>query len=401
MTKSTKKRRKPSLTVITHSEVQSYRDCAQKWHFAYAERLRPIATSPALSFGTAIHAGLAAGYMVIAAARMRGVDASLSETIEASERATLGVREAWETSSRDASSEAAEEAQKSVDTALWMIRHYWSRMESDLRNLIPLGVEVGFSVPMLNDVGKRIQHLVLAGVIDLVAYDVAAGDLVIFDHKTTSGEVSQIDRRVEMDPQLAGYLWALREYLRQGKSGLLTIPASLRGLGEQIARGDVPTGRVAYNVLRKRIPRVPDTTQKGLVSTAAIDTLPGVYLEALQAQEQRGLPITDAQRELLAKLEGKGDAFLSRREYFRTPEEIERWRREAYLDGSRIRLARLDPALVTRNPGHCSSPWSMPCSYRSVCLDPHSPELRTAFRVAGEAHEEVAQATKSDEAVPF
>lgn len=401
MSPAKKRRRKPSLTVITHSEVQTFRDCPQKWSFAYVERLRPLVTSAALSFGTAIHAGLAAGYAVLAAARLRGVDASRSEVVEASTTATMGLREAWEASSPDASQEAAEEAQRAAETALWMIRHYWSAMEADLRNLIPLGIEAPFDVELRNEMGKRIQHLRLAGVIDLVAYDVAAGDVVVFDHKTTSGEVSQIDRRVEMDPQLAGYLWALREHVRQGRQGLLVVPPSLRGLGERIASGEVPTGRVAYNVLRKKLPRKPELTQKGLVSTAAIDTLPSVYSEALEEQAQRGLPITDAQRELLAKLEGKGDTFLSRREFFRSEAELDRWRREAYLDGSRIRLARLDGGLVTRNPGHCSQPWSMPCSYRSVCIDPSAPELRASFRVAGEAHEEVAQATKSDETVPF
>lgn len=391
------RRAKPQLTVITNSEVQAFRDCPQKWAFAYVERLRPKTVAPPLSFGSAIHAGLAAGYLAISAARMRGADASLSEVVEAAEGATTRYRAAWEPSSE----QAEEEGERALQTALWMIRHYWQAHERDLRTLVPLAVEVPFEIPLIDSMGRRIAHLRIAGVIDLLAYDTEAGDIVVFDHKTTSGEVSTIDRRVEMDPQMAGYLWAVREYIRQGRvRELVSVPPSLRDLGARIERGEVPTGRIAYNVLRKRSPRTPEITQKGMVSVASIDTLPSIYARALEQQEERGYQRTEAQEDLLARLELKGDTFLSRREFYRSDAELDRWRREAFLDGSRMREARLDGSLVTRNPGNCTSAWSMPCAYRSVCLDPSAPELREAFRVAGEAHEEITTAMTGPDA-PF
>jgi hypothetical protein len=388
------RRSKPQLTVISNSEVQTFRDCGQKWAFAYVERLRPKTVAPPLSFGSAIHAGLAAGYLAIAAARTRSSEATLPEVLDAAEGATRRYREAWEPSSE----QSEEEGAKAFEVALWMIRHYWQTHERDLRTLVPLGVEVPFQAPLIDSMGRRIAHLQLAGVIDLIAYDTEAKDLVVVDHKTTSAEVSTIDRRVEMDPQMAGYLWAVREYIRQGRIlSLLSVPPSLRDLGARIERGDVPTGRIAYNVLRKRAPRTPEITQRGMVSVSAIDTLPSIYARALEQQEERGYVRTEAQADLLARLVAKGDTFLSRREFFRSDAELDRWRREAFLDGSRMREARLDGGLVTRNPGHCTSAWSMPCVYRSVCLDPSAPELRESFRVAVETHEEITAAMTAPE----
>ncbi len=388
------RRSKPQLTVISNSEVQTFRDCGQKWSFAYVERLRPKTVAPPLSFGSAIHAGLAAGYLAIAAARMRASEAALPEVLDAAEGATRRYREAWEPSSE----QSEEEGAKAFETALWMIRHYWQTHERDLRTLVPLGVEVPFQTPLIDSMGRRIAHLQLAGVIDLIAYDTEAQDLVVVDHKTTSAEVSTIDRRVEMDPQMAGYLWAVREYIRQGRIlSLLSVPPSLRDLGARIERGEVPTGRIAYNVLRKRAPRTPEITQRGMVSVSAIDTLPSIYARALEQQEERGYQRTEAQADLLARLIAKGDTFLSRREFYRSDAELDRWRREAFLDGSRMREARLDGGLVTRNPGNCTSAWSMPCVYRSVCLDPSAPELRESFRVAVETHEEITAAMTAPE----
>ena len=401
----------PGLTVVTNSELQTFRDCPQKWHFAYVENLRPKVAPRALSFGSAIHGGLAAGLALHAARLAQQAGTSAEECAEAGVAECKRLQNAWfakvvehGTHGDEELEQLATEAEQTVDTSTWMVRHYFQTFASDLQHLVPLGIERSFELVLLDRTGRRLSHLRMAGVHDLVAYDRSAQDLVIFDHKTTSGEVQSIDRRVELDPQMAGYLWALREAIRRKAFDAKLLAALDPVTYRRVLDGQVPTGRIVYNVLRKRRPRLPEVTQKGLVSAAAIDTLPEFYEAALGEQEARGHARTEKQAELLARLEAKGDSYLSRREFFRSDEEIARWRREVFLDASRIRHARRDPGLVTRNAGHCTMPWSMPCVYRQVCLDPSAPELRESFRVATQAHEEVAEAAREDEVtdvVPF
>lgn len=399
-------RRKPSLTVVTNSERQAFLDCPQKWHFAYVENLRPKVAPRALGFGSAVHAGLAAGYSAMAEARLTGTE---RDPVEAAEQATAQKQQSWYADlyehsnlNEDALEQLANDAEQTVATARWMVRHYFRRHAVDQKHLMVMGIEMPYELTLVDRSGRRLPHLRAAGVLDLVAYDETAGDIVLADHKTTSGEVGSIDRRVELDPQMAGYLWALRELVRRK----LFAPKLLAQLPQAVLRrfidGKLPTGRVVYNVLRKKQPRVPPTLKNGRVSAAAIDTLAEVYDAALVEQEQRGFERTPEQRELLSKLEDKGDTFLSRREFFRSDEEVARWRREVFLDASRMREARRDTGLVTRNAGHCTMPWSMPCVYRNVCLDPEAAEHRAAFRVADERHEEVAEAREpAEDEAPF
>lgn len=392
--------------VATASELASLRDCPQKWQFAYVERLRPRVAPRPLAFGTAVHAGLAAGYAALRDALVAGAQLRSLLVVDASQRTLeASVRDA-ERTALDAGADpdvVREESRETLDLASWMLAHYWRTFEADLERLVPLSIEEPFELPLRHANGRSVRLATYRGVVDLVAYDAEVGDLVLVDHKTTSGEVSGIDRRVEIDPQMSGYLWALREQLRARRWPGLDVARLVEpGLAERIVEGRVPTGRIAYNVLRKKRARSPETTQKGLVSSASIDTLASVYEAALVAQEERGLARTQAQVERLDVLRAKGDAFLSRREFWRSDDELRRWLRETVVDVERARSLRANPQLVSRNAGSCTQAWSMPCVYRAVCLQPDAPELRAPFRVAEEAHEEVAAALEaSDDSVGF
>jgi len=404
----TKHSKKRTLCVLTNSETETFRTCPQKWSFAYREGLRPKVAARPLAFGSAIHSGLEAAYREIAAARQAGTHQGLSpEGLSAISRAACEAKlRAWDDTVAAASAEpnedAVEESEQTADLAKVMLARYWDRFQHDAVDLIPLAIEWPFEVVLRSSIGRAVSHLRWAGVIDLVAFDPVAGDVVIFDHKTTSGPVSSIDRRVEMDPQIAGYLWALREVLIRDKEralplfGLLTPEQRSRAIS-----GRAPLGRVIYNVLRKSAPRQPVVTLKGLVSSAAIDTTSEIYEAALLAQEARGLPRTEAQADRLHGLRERGDVFVSRRAFWRSDSEIDRWRREALLDASRIRQAKDDPSLLTRSPGACTAPWSPPCAYRSICLQPESQELRSLFRVATTAHEEIREAEEVAQPDPF
>lgn len=391
-----KPRTKVSLTVVTNSEIQAFRDCPQKWGLAYEQGLRPRHTPRALSFGTAVHAGLAAAIRSpIDDAMKHGIAAARSAQTE-----WFGGLNA-EDLTADQLDELAADAASSVALATWMVEHYIETFAEDWKWLVPLGVERAFTLRAVNSRGLRVGHLAYSGVWDLIAYDRRYEDIVQMDHKTTSGNVDTVDRRVELDPQIAGYVWALRRALWHGDKSIgetrLDLGSSSLTAGEvrRIEAREVNTGRVIYNVLRKKRPGMPKVNKDGRVSVAAIDTTGELYAQALREQEQRGFAVSEEQDALLVKLQGRGDAFLSRREFFRTDAEIERWRRELFVDASRVRQAQADPDHRTRNPGHCTMPWSMPCSYRNICLHPDDAEFRAGF-VVMPRHTEVEQAREEE-----
>jgi len=390
--------------IVTNSELQTFRDCPRKWGFSYHEGLRPRSTPKALTFGSAFHSGVEALYRTIGtlpadevaevalAAGLQSIRVAFSQWIERVE--------ADPTSSIESLYADAEEA---VATSSWMLRHYVETFRADITRLVPLGVELPFAVSLRNSRGRTLPGITHAGVIDLVAYDPAYGDIVVYDHKSTSSEIGAIDRRVEIDPQMAGYLNALVETLRGDVSHLVKA-ARLREFcpsSDEAARallsGSAPVGRVSYNVVRKKMPSVPKVNKDGTVSVAACDTLPGHYRAALEAQEvERGKPVKPEQTEFLARLTQRGDTFIGRREFFRTGKEVEEWRSETFEQTRLIRAAERDAALRYRNPGHCSNPWSLPCSYRSICLD-DAPELRAGF-TKSERHSEVQAAVSRESA---
>jgi hypothetical protein len=411
---------KRHLTTFTNSEQQCARDCMVKHGFAYAEGLRPKVTPRALSFGTAFHAGPAALYRTIGtvpqdealelgmARGLAAIDDSFGAWLEKVEPLT----------SPEQLQELGDYAADAVLDARWMFKHYCHTFRADITRLVPLAVERSFSVPMRNVLGRVVPHFRYAGVWDLVAYDPEHGDIVIFDHKTTKGDVGSIDRRVEIDTQMAGYLYALQEEINA--FNLWDIKDERRIPEIKRAFDGMRIGRIAYNVVRKKRPTAPQINKDGTVSIAAIDTLPEIYEDALEQQrEPEWLTKAYANREskggelkfneqatrytelqvkqagVLQRLRDRGDTFIGRREFFRTPDEIERWRREAMTQANVIRMAEAKPELRYRNPGHCTGPASLPCSYRSLCID-DAPELRAAFDVVPR-HVEVELANRDAE----
>ncbi len=409
-------KQKRALTVVTSSELQTFRDCPHKHGLSYVEGLRPKVAPRALSFGTATHAGLAA-----AIAEQHPQDAVVSGIAAAEEKLGKWLATLLDAGlSADRLDELAAEGEAAVKLSSWMVEHYVETFVEDWKYLVPLGIEQAFQLRAQNAKGIRVGHLAYAGVWDLVAYDRRFGDIVVMDHKTTSGNVSDIDRRVELDPQIAGYVWAVRRALWDADAQLgetaLALPmddlldvdlrdtrwqartfidgtGKMRGLtsaeAQRILDRKVATGRVIYNVLRKKRPSEPHVNKDGSVSAAKIDTLAPVYERALVEQSARGKPITLEQGALLETLRLKGDSFISRREFHRSDEEIERWRRELFVDAQRVRMAEADPDQRTRNPGHCCQPWSMPCAYRRPCLDP---TMRDGFDVMTTRHVEIEEA---------
>lgn len=383
-------RRSPRLTVVTNSELQEFRSCPQKHHFAYRERLRPLVDAKPLAVGGIFHAGMRSGLVAGWAPgwKSRPGDQRLAQQVEAAQRDIDDLVGKWAAKIvehvQDADYEQlATEADDTAAMVKWMLAHYFTMTRGDLDQLVLVEAEVAFKVPVRDKRGL-VRHLFFAGVRDAVLYDPGYNQLVLDEHKTSGSAPRDVEKRVEMDPQTAGYTYALKEQLASSE---------MRTVDGDVVPRDAGVGRVLYNVLRKSRPKDPKVNQDGKVSVAQCDTTPEKYNEALlEQQSARSIPITEKQREFFDVLVAKGDRYFARVEWHRTDAELERWRSETYVDAARVREAERDPTRRTRNTGHCNMAWSLPCSYRSVCLDPDAPELRKQFRVSADPHAEVREA---------
>jgi hypothetical protein len=434
MTDPIMKKRLP--TIVSYSELSTIRDCGALWGFKYGERLRPIVMPDILVKGRIAHAGFKAGYDAfhtkdLAEVIARGVAAAereLREHIATRDLSSLTEDHRADVISRD---------EETFELERWVVRHHFESTAEDLEHQVPLLVEHRFKLPIPNRAG-RAGGLYLIGDIDLVTWDRRYQHLVTHEHKTTGMGVDAVANRLEMDPQTAGYVHAVKELLRQG----VFAPAFWKaGIDTQTA----PVGQVFYNVSRRKVPSEPNVNKDGTVSTAACDTTPDRYQRALDAMHDRfenhpkvyphhtgtgpewlvkahaaiadklaaGKEPTKAERERVDKAEarwselkakqadmldglrGAADPFFRRYEYHRTDEEIERWREEAWVDASRIRAARRDPKLRTRNPGNCMF---RHCEFFDVCLDPNDATIRDAQFVTRESREAVPAAKEEQQA---
>lgn len=390
---SLKPHRSPALTVVTTSELQTFRDCPNKHHFKYRERLRVKAEAKALAFGSIFHGGMSAGitaafgppaFLMTEDQRLEAAIAAATANLDSKLMDWAGKQVAYGTGVDY--DRLAQDAEDGVVMLKWMLEHYFSMTRLDFTELRLVETERAFQVNVVDRAGRK-SKLDFAGVRDAVFYDPRYNQLVLHEHKTVSSAPSDIGKRAEMDPQTCGYVYSLRKQHAEGAFWYVADDGTSRTVP-----ADATVGRVAYNAVRKKKPSIPKVNQDGTVSVAAIDTLGSLYRDALREQVQvRGKDVTPKQAELLARLEARADAFMYRHEFQRADAEVERWRSDTFADASRLREANRRPELRTRNPGHCSMAWSMPCEYRGVCID-DTPELRAGFRVAEVANEEVREA---------
>lgn len=380
-------RRAAGLTVITTSEVQCARDCMNRHHFKYRERLRPKVEGKALAIGHIFHGGMSAG-LLAGWSNVDGltVDERLERQIAASTAKVDAQVQAWVQAQalhdRNADYSALEAfATDGAEMLRFMLSNYLREARGDLTALMLVDVEAAFAVRLRDSIG-RTMPVRFDGVRDALFYDPVHNALELHEHKTVSNMPEDIGKRAEMDPQTAGYMYALLELRKQG---------ALKFFDGRPVPQDAVLGRVAYNAVRKKRPRQPNVNQDGRVSVAAIDTTAEIYIRALDDQAARGIPVNEKQLAKAQELATRRGAYYHRHEFYRTREEIERWRVDIAVDAARIRQAERDPRFRTRNPGHCNMPWSLSCEYRPVCLD-DTPETRALYNVSSDAHPEVREA---------
>jgi len=439
----------------------TFRSCRQKWKFAYGDLLKPRRTARPLAVGTAIHAGLGHCYRHMMAVQTGGriseaaIEAGLGAgdaptgdalstlAVEVMRRSlAIYLQELWDAVTRATSADVVdriiEESElASAEAESAVVRFAEAFLEEDFRRYKIVAVEQPFHVPLVNAAGHRTSLITASGVWDGVKYDPDVGDFLLDEHKSTSGDAHAAEKKLDMDPQTTGYIYALAEALRRigpKRSGMPPHEAlawALRNLasGERPLghRGPMPrVGRVLYNVVRKQGPKEPTVNKDGTVSTAACDTTPAIYRAALGEQFTR-LATTGGEPEFLVKARAafsakpttanaervtknaarwdelqrrqitradslpSSERYVMRHEVFHGSDLVERWRRETFADAALLRRAAAGTHPITRNPEHCNPQGSFSCAYRSLCID-DTPEGRAEFDVRGSVHAEVVEA---------
>lgn len=447
---------------VTNSEMGTFRSCRQKWWFTYHERLRSKRTARPLAVGSAIHAGIGHVYRHIMAVQTGGpisdvaIDVGLSRgdaptvdalTALAVEHLHRGLSEylteLWDALPRaphvDAVDRIMEESElaerEAVSAVVRFVEHF---AVDDFNRYLVVAVEQPFHVPLVDASGYRRHLMGYSGVWDGVKFDPQVGDFILDEHKSTSGDALDAERKLDMDPQTTGYIYALGEALRRigpKKSQLPPHEALAWALRQVQSRGGIRgsrdreprVGRVFYNVVRKKGPGEPSVNKDGTVSTGACDTTRDTYLRALVEQRARigampgGVPewlakardacalkgtAANLERvrkseerwvELQAKQELRADACASpsrycmRHEVFHGSDLVERFRSETFADAAVLRRAVRGDHPITRNPEHCNPQGSFGCALRSICIE-DTPEGRAEFNVRADVHGEVTEA---------
>lgn len=159
---------------LTNSMRNKFASCHRAFKFCYEDMKRPIKTSDALNFGTAMHQLLEC-YWLNAEAEFPNVDDEYTAmTLKA---LFEGYRNRWE--------------------------------EYDRNTYETICTERAFKAPLMNpETGGISKTFHLAGKIDALAKEKATGKVVIVEHKTTGQDIgpgSDYWRKLPIDGQVSGY----------------------------------------------------------------------------------------------------------------------------------------------------------------------------------------------------
>lgn len=361
------------LQTLTASELSSFRSCRQRWWLNYDQRLDPVRDeSYVRNLGNLYHGCVALGIKALyrnwQSAPVTDDDADHGYNV-AMDHALALLKKQEPSSLSDI--EAVSDWETMGDKLLSMLRSYWGFMADRWQHLVPLYVEGQFRVPILNNGGK-VGHLWLEGMWDVVWWDCRQQALFIEDHKTTSKGFSEIERKLPLDVQMSSYVYGLKMTLRaRVREQQTELWPGYEALGINDAAINA-AGAVRYNVVRTKAPTRPTTNKDGTISVAAIDTTPDVYRAALEGQEGTPKPAqAEKQQALLAKLQATPPEYFRQIEHHWSDREIERWRKEVWIDAADMRAVSRQPKRATRSQWFCTEgPYG--CSYEDGCLEPDS-----------------------------
>lgn len=307
---------------IHTTDRQLFKTCRLKWFFSSPLRLgyQPAKAHPALSFGTAFHAGMAAYY---------GGERSIEEAIAALRESIDG----WYSKISNPTTDDDEEYANEIEMGLGMLEHY-AAYAPTVDDFEVLWVERTFKVDVP---GVDAPYSLTP---DAVVKD-RHGRVWIMEHKTADKLPGDNTDYLLMDEQCGAYI-----------------------LGLKLATGIEAEG-VIYNIARKKLPTPMKVLKGGHLSTDKRYLTTYDYATK-QIEEHYGdsaSVLMEMYAEYLEYLKGKGmDDFFFRMPVRRSKQEI------AYLEKSiAIESAEmLNPELpIYRNPSKftCGS-----CAFTGPCL---------------------------------
>ena len=331
---------------LSTTERQEFKECRRRWDYSSYSRqgIEPKRPAVALWFGTGIHHVLEYYYgkQVSEEAYVsdEAIEASWMEWVESEfQRMEESSGELW-----PSQKEAFEET---IDLGLQMLLGYvrWANTADESKNLgfkEVLFTEREFIVPIpdsssgepyrFEDAEGTPWEIWLVGRIDLVVRDFK-DKIWVLDHKTSKDKLNP--EHLVLDDQMTLYPWALQQIIHQEVEGCY------------------------YNVLRKKLPTVPQVlvSGKGLSKAKSIDTTYDVYLRAI---EENGFDPADYE-EILHILSNKPNTFFEREKVFRNQHELETAGRMLLLEAIDMLNA---PFIYTNPTWDCI--WK--CDYRQLCI---------------------------------
>lgn len=232
-------------TVVSYSELDTYRQCPLKHHWAYKERWRrPVDPGGALAKGTLWHQVLETHYLAL----QQGADNP----------------EVWKIIQPylyDEQSGHQSEVQALVE---WMYEGYVENYVEDPFWEI-LGVEHPFQIPLLDPDGNESPYQ-LKGKIDLVVRNIPNDTYWVVDHKSGANLPDQMD--LEIDDQFGLYVWAM------GQTGEWPITGAIHNAARtKMNLADQPgyTGKSTRQTMDQRFRRTYLTRSEPELKSIALD----------------------------------------------------------------------------------------------------------------------------------
>lgn len=308
-----------SPPAIHNSDVATFKKCRQQWDFVSPLRsnLEPLREKPALPFGTAIHAALAAYYDP-------STDRDPGPAWEAFVTSIAGY---WNSISLDHTDEEVIEYREAEVLGTEMLKHYfgWAPQEDDFT---VVWVERAFTIPILD--GKAVYSFKPDGLVKD-----KKDNYWLLEHKTAK-YLPENTEYLMMDDQAGRYLWGCEQVL-----------------------GFRPEG-VIYNFLRKKAPQVPRVLKDGFLSKdKRIDTTHAMALQGIKDWHEGEVPA--AYNEFLQHLLLKGNRFFLREKVRRNEHEIALIGKSLEAEASDM----LSDPYIYRTPNQFNCGY---CSFVGPCL---------------------------------
>lgn len=366
------------------SERRAFRNCRQRWQWAYAEDLHGTDSIRALEFGLAYHHAMEKFYdpetwhldkMVLA-----------EHAIAEFKRYTIDTYRKFVQRGMSDDRLAADFEDRLV-SGEQMLRHYFNEVAPETDTFVPLEVEIAFEVPLLDPDGKYILcqcsrcvtraagiapfadrswtdwlglPVTIGGRLDALVRDTETGELMVLDWKTaaTLMQENELDF-LEMDDQISTYLLAMHKL----------------GMNAR---------RFIYHEERKAAPQPPEPLTKryrGRMYQASKDlpTSYDVYYETVAEGDPAGLAM-GAYDDYLKWLKNEGPKFYQRTIVGRNDAQLRSTEHFIYLEYLDMLSGRIYP---NQSRKQCS--W---CNFFEPCLgkqrgEPYEHSLKTLYVKGG------------------